>query len=171
MKNPGYAFIDAVRAHRDQRLRAMYRGGRGNATARRFAQTWAWAFGKGLVPGKRWITLEVPGRITGRPTRFPLGTVTVDGDDYVAAMLGNNCNWVLNVRANHGDAVIERRRRRLVHLQEIPSRDRAPLLKAYVQQVPGARPHIPVRHDQPVHDFTPIAPHYPLFRITPRHTP
>jgi hypothetical protein len=48
-------------------VRAMYAGGRGNATARRFARVWAAVFGAGLAP-RRWATLEVTGRRTGRRT-------------------------------------------------------------------------------------------------------
>lgn len=165
--NPAAAVVAKVRAVQSTRLRGMYRGGRGNPTARRFARVWAWAFSKGMVTGQRWVTLEVPGRKTGRATRFPLGIATMGGQQYLGSMLGNHCNWVLNVRANHGDAIIDRRHRRRVHLVEITTADRPPLLKAYVQQVPGARPHIPVDPSAPVDDFVPIAADYPIFRITP----
>ncbi|GAA2853129.1 hypothetical protein Acy02nite_50900 [Actinoplanes cyaneus] len=53
---------------KDDHLRAMYVGGRGNATARRYARFWATVFGAGLT-SRRWITLEVPGRRTGRVER------------------------------------------------------------------------------------------------------
>lgn len=162
------AIVAKARAVQGNRLRCMYRGGRGNATARRFARVWAWAFSKGIVPGRRWVTLEVPGRRTGRPTRFPLGIAVVDGQQCLDSMLGNDCNWVRNVRANHGDAILDRRHRRRVHLVEIPTEDRPPLLKAYLQQVPGARPHIPVDPSRPVADFLPVAADYPIFRITSR---
>jgi len=154
-----------IRDRHDEALRAMYSGARGNVTARRFARLWAWAFSKGVAPGKRWITLEVPGRHTGNPTRFPLGIATVDGQSYLGSMLGNSCNWVRNVRANNGCAVIDRRGRQHVHLTEVPAEHRAPLLKAYLQQVPGARPHIPVKHTKPVADFESIASQYPIFCI------
>ncbi len=148
-----------------QILRNMYPGGRGNAAARGFARAWGWAFGKGLVPGRRWVTLEVPGRKTGNPTRFPLGIAVVDGRDHLGSMLGNDCNWVRNVRAADGYAVIERRRRRRVHLTEVPPDHRAALLKAYVEQVPGSRPHIPVPPTAPVAEFEAIAADYPVFQV------
>jgi len=56
----------------DDNLRAMYAGGRADATARRFSRLWAAVFGLGLLP-KRWVTLEVIGRRSGRVVRFPLG--------------------------------------------------------------------------------------------------
>lgn len=143
----------------------MYVGGKGNKAARRYARIWAWAFGKGLGPGKRWITLEVPGRKSGKPTRFPLGLAMVDGQSYLVSMLGNDCNWVRNVRANGRKAVIEHRSRRPVRLVEVPVQERPRLFKAYLEQVPGARPHVPVAHTQPVADFETIADSYPIFRI------
>jgi hypothetical protein len=154
----------AIRERYHERLREMYSGAKGNVTARRLARLWAWAFSRGLG-GRRWVTLEVPGRISGEPTRFPLGIATVDGQSYLGSMLGNDCNWVRNVRANDGYAVIDRRGRRRVRLTEVPVELRPRLLKAYLQQVPGARPHIPVQHTRPVADFVSIAQLYPIFRI------
>jgi hypothetical protein len=86
-------------------LRAMYPGGRGNSTARRFARFWARVFALGLSP-RRWIALEVVGRRSGRIVRFPLGMADWDGRWFVVSMLGDGCNWVRNVRAADGRAVI-----------------------------------------------------------------
>ncbi|MFG3600931.1 hypothetical protein [Micromonospora chersina] len=49
----------------DSAARRMYPDGRGDATARPFARFWAAVFRLGPAP-KRWVTLEVPGRRTGR---------------------------------------------------------------------------------------------------------
>ena len=68
--------------HSDERLRRMYAGGRADATARRLSHIWAWAFRLGLLP-KRWVTLEVAGRRSGRPVRFPLGMAHWDRDWYL----------------------------------------------------------------------------------------
>ena len=81
----------------DDQLRAMYAGGRGNATARCFANLWAAVLSLGLAP-RRWVTLEVPGRRSGRVARFPLGMADLDGQWYLVPMLGEQCNWVRNVR-------------------------------------------------------------------------
>lgn len=75
----------------------MYVDGRGDDTARWFARVWRWVFGAGLFPS-RWVTLEVPGRSSGRTTAFPLGMADVDGRWYLVSTLGQ-CNWVANVRA------------------------------------------------------------------------
>jgi hypothetical protein len=80
----------------DDAARAMYVGGRGNATARRFARVWRWVFAAGL---------------------FPLN-------------------------------------------------QRAPILRRYVDKVPGGRPHIPVAKGAPLADFEAIAASYPVFEVS-----
>jgi deazaflavin-dependent oxidoreductase (nitroreductase family) len=148
----------------DDRLRAMYRGGKGDETARRFARTWAKVFGWGLFP-RRWVTLEVVGRTSGRVTRFPLGIARVGGRHYLVSMLGNDCNWVRNVRAAGGRATLRRRRAVECHLVEVPVAERAPILKEYLDQVPGGRPHITVDRHAPLAEFEAVADRYPAFEI------
>jgi F420H(2)-dependent quinone reductase len=150
----------------DEKLRAMYPGGRADATARRLSRLWATVFGLGLMP-RRWVSLEVPGRRSGRLTRFALGMADLDGRWYLVPMLGERSNWVQNVRAAGGRATLRRRRAVACRLTELPVSERAPIIKRYLQQVPGARPHIPVDRHAPVTDFEPIAPRYPVFRVDP----
>jgi polyisoprenoid-binding protein YceI len=150
----------------DDSLRAMYRGGRADATARRLARMWAAVFGLGLAP-RRWVTLEVPGRRSGRVARFPLGMADRDGQWYLVPMLGERCNWVQNVRAAGGRATLRHRRAVACRLVEVPVSERASVIKRYLEQVPGARPHIPVDRRAPVADFEAIAPRYPVFRVAP----
>ncbi|WP_422392112.1 nitroreductase/quinone reductase family protein [Nakamurella antarctica] len=142
----------------------MYAGGHGNATARRFAQFWATVQSAGVVP-KRWVTLEVVGRRTGRITRFPLGMADCNGNWYVVSMLGNDCNWVRNVRAAGGFVTIRHGRSMARRLVEVPVDERAPILRRYLQKVPGARPHMPVRPGAPLAEFELIASDYPVFRV------
>jgi deazaflavin-dependent oxidoreductase (nitroreductase family) len=149
----------------DDAARAMYRGGRGNAVARRFARVWRWVFAAGLFP-RRWVTLEVPGRRSGKPTKFPLGMADVAHRWYLVSMLGEDCNWVRNVRAVDGRVVLRRRTARHCQLVEVPPAQRAPILRRYVQKVPGGRPHIPVSRDAPIADFEAIAALYPVFEVT-----
>jgi deazaflavin-dependent oxidoreductase (nitroreductase family) len=157
-------------AHSDDGLRAMYAGGRGNATARRYARFWAVIHSAGLLP-QRWVTLEVVGRRSGRVTRFPLGMADWEGNWYLVSMLGNDSNWVRNVRAAGGLVTIRHERARACHLVEVPVEERAPILKRYLQKVPGARPHVPVGHNAPLVDFEAIAARYPVFRVDAVTTP
>ncbi len=151
-------------------LRAMYRGGRADATARRFARLWSAVFALGLVP-KRWVTLEVAGRRSGRIVRFPLGMADWDGQWYLVPMLGGQCNWVQNVRAADGLVTLRHRRAVERQLVEVPVSERAPIIKRYLQQVPGARPHIPVGRNAALAEFEAISPRYPVFRVAANHVP
>lgn len=150
-------------SRRSAQLRSMYPQGRGSVTARRLSHLWAWVFARGLS-GRRWVTLEVAGRKSGQPRRFPLGMADLDGRWYLVSMLGE-CAWVANVRAAGGQAVLERGRRRRVRLVEVPVARRAPILARYLQQVPGGRPHIPVAPGSPLMQFAVIADRYPVFEV------
>jgi len=154
----------------DDALRAMYRGGRADATARRFAHLWSAVFGLGLLP-KRWVSLEVAGRRSGRIVRFPLGMADWDGQWYLVPMLGEQCNWVQNVRAAGGRATLRRRRAVACQLVEVPVSERAPIIRRYLQEVPGARPHIPVDRHAPLADFEAVSARYPVFRVVPGIAP
>jgi len=145
------------------RARAMYAGGRGNATARRWVHRWNRVFELGLFP-RRWVVLEVAGRRTGRVIRTPVGMADVTDQWYLVSMLGE-CNWVWNVRAAGGQAVLRRRRPRTVRLVEVPVNERAPVIKRYVEKVPGGRPHIPVDRHQSVEAFQAVAADHPVFRV------
>ena len=125
------------------RLRSTYPGGRADARARRLSRLWATMFGLGLGP-RRWVSLEVTGRKSGRIVRFPLGMADLAGQWYLVSMLGERCNWVLNVRAAGGRAVIRHGRAVHCHLVEVPSAERPEILRRYLGMVPGVRPHIPV---------------------------
>ena len=150
----------------ERRLRAMYAGGRGNPAARRFARLWASVFGLGLQP-RRWVTLEVTGRRSGRVARFPLGMADWDGQWYLVSMLGEGCNWVQNVRAADGRAVLRRRRTVTCQLAEVPVAERPAIIRRYLEKVPGGRPHIPVSSGAPLPEFEAVAARYPVFRVIP----
>ena len=48
--------------------------------------------------------------------------------------------------------------------------ERPPIIKRYLEKVPGARPHIPIDRHAPVADFEAISPRYPVFRVVPLTT-
>jgi polyisoprenoid-binding protein YceI len=120
---------------------------------------------------ERWVTLEVPGRRSGKLTRFPLGMADLSGQWYLVPMLGERCNWVQNVRAAGGRVTLRHGRPVPCRLVEVPVAERAPIIRRYLQKVPGARPHIPVGRHAPMADFAAIAPRYPVFRVSPAETP
>jgi len=118
----------------------------------------------GLSP-QRLNTLEVPGRRTGHRTSFPVVVADYQGERYLVAMLGEGANWVANVRAAGGHALLIRGHREAVTLEEVDPGARAPILQRYLQVAPGARPHIPVDRRAPLAAFEGIASQYPVFRI------
>ena len=148
--------------------RWMYRGGRPHGIARALNRLDAVVLGSGRLPIARAVTLEVAGRRTGRIVPVPVVVADLDGERYLVAMLGERANWVRNVRAAGGAAVLRRRTRTAVRLEEVPVAERAPILKRYLALAPGARAHLPVDRHAPVAEFERIAADHPVFRIVPR---
>jgi deazaflavin-dependent oxidoreductase (nitroreductase family) len=146
--------------------RWLYAGKRPNALARLANRAWATLAAAGWTPG-RLARLEITGRRTGRTVSFPVVIADYGGEKYLVSMLGDNTNWVRNVRAAHGQAVLRRGREHVVELEEVPPSERAPILRRYLECAPGARSHIPVDRRAPLGEFEQIAGHYPVFRITP----
>jgi deazaflavin-dependent oxidoreductase (nitroreductase family) len=128
-----------------------------------FAATGAPAFGM--------VTLEVPGRKSGRLTSTVLVLTRHAGEDYLVSMLGKEADWVKNVTAAGGEAVIRHGGRRNVRLEEVPETCRSPILRAYLKAAPGGRPHIPVAMDAPEEDIQRVAGDFPVYVVRPRAVP
>jgi hypothetical protein len=144
--------------------RWMYRKGRPNILAKIQNRGWAILHSVGIFPD-RFVTLEVAGRKSGKMVRFPLAMTVLNGERYLVSMLGEETNWVRNVRAASGKARLVHGISEQVLLEEVDIRQRAPVLKAYLQLAPGARPHIPISKDAPISEFEKIASRYPVFRL------
>lgn len=114
----------------------------------------------------RMVTLEVTGRKSGRRITFPVVVADYEGDRYLVGMLGHKTNWVRNVRAADGRAVLRHGRRESVNLLEDNSDRRAAILRSYLDAAPGGRPFFPVDRRAPVTEFERIVDDYPVFRIT-----
>jgi deazaflavin-dependent oxidoreductase (nitroreductase family) len=151
--------------HYDDYLRWLYRDGRPNRFARLQNRASAAMFAAGIWP-KRVAALEVRGRRSGRAISFPVVIADYEGERYLVSMLGEDANWVRNVRAADGRAVLRHGSREAVRLQEISREYRPEILRRYLEVAPGARPHFPVDRHAPLEDFERIAPRMPVFRIT-----
>ena len=144
--------------------RWMYRGQRPNWIAKTLNRMGAAVASTG-VTSNIMVTLETTGRKSGRTISQPMVVPIVDRQRYLVSMLGENVNWVKNVRAAGGKAVLRSGSREEVQLEEVPVDQRAPILKAYLKRAPGARPHIPMDKDAPLADFEKVAADFPVFRV------
>ena len=144
--------------------RWLYRDGRPNRVARLKDRASVELLKAGISP-HRTAVLSVQGRRTGLIVPLPVVVTAYQGDRYLVSMLGES-NWVRNVRAADGRAILRRRRSEAVRLIEVPVRDRAPVLRRYVAASPGARAHIPVSRRAPVAEFEALAADLPVFRVT-----
>ena len=108
------------------------------------------------------------GRKSGRVISFPVVITEYDGNRYLVSMLGQDVNWVRNVRAADGSAVLRHGRREAVRLIEMPDDEKPAILRRYMDVAPGARPHVPVDRRAPQQAFEQVAPRIPVFRITAR---
>lgn len=147
-------------------LRWMYRGHRPNRVAQ-FLNRQSFAFQSSRLAPKYLAGLEVIGRKSGRIVSLPVVIASVAGRRYLVSMLGNDAQWVHNVRAANGRAWLRHGGRVAVRLVEVPVAQRAPILKEYLRCAPGARPHMRVNKDAPLAEFAAVAAEYPAFEIVP----
>ncbi|MGH3145147.1 MAG: nitroreductase/quinone reductase family protein [Rubrobacter sp.] len=150
--------------------RWFYAGGHPNRVARILDRCTAAFSALGAGP-EYLVTLEVPGRRTGRIVGLPLVVAAVDGERYLVSMLGEKVNWVRNVKAAGGDVTLRHGRREGVQLEEVAPDRRAPVLKAYLKRAPNARAHLPIDKDAPLAEFERVSSRFPVFRVVTRNTP
>ncbi|HTS87324.1 MAG TPA: hypothetical protein VMG41_02435 [Gemmatimonadales bacterium] len=90
---------------------------------------------------------------------------TVAGTRYVVSMFGTISDWVQNVEAANGDAIISHGRPIRVRLVPLPAEQRAPILKEYLRVASSGRKHFPLSVGAPLTDFAAIAAQYPVYKI------
>ncbi|PRC44770.1 nitroreductase family deazaflavin-dependent oxidoreductase [Mycobacterium sp. ITM-2017-0098] len=146
----------------------MYRGNRPDGLARFLNAVAAWQFSSGLLSRERDTTLLVEGRTSGKTVSVPVVIADYAGERYLVSMLGEDANWVHNVRHAGGRAALKRRDVEQVSLVDLPADERAPILRRYLAVAPGARPHISVDRHAPLAEFAAIADDYPVFRVQRR---
>jgi len=142
----------------------MYPHDRPSRLARLLSRWWTFVHASGLMP-RRYVTLEVTGRRSGRRRSFPLVVADLEGERYLVSMLGEGSNWVRNVRAAGGRAVLRHGGREAIRLEEVDPNRRAPVVRRYLTLAPGPRAFIPVEPDAPVEAFEPIARDILVFRV------
>ncbi len=144
--------------------RWMYREDRPHALAKILNWGWGILHSLGIAPNYL-VTLEVAGRRSGKTISFPLVMTVLNGERYLVSMLGEDVNWIRNVKAAEGKARLRHGISEQIVLEDVDASQRAPILKAYLKHAPGARPHIPVSKDASLSEFEKIASQYPVFRV------
>jgi deazaflavin-dependent oxidoreductase (nitroreductase family) len=123
-----------------------------------------WLASLGLTPSHM-ITLEVKGRRSGQPRSTVVNSVEYEGERYLVSPRGQ-AEWVRNVRAAGGEAIIRHRGRRSVRLQELPPEQRAPILKKYLgENAMSTGKHFGVDPKAEIAEFEAIASLHPVFRV------
>jgi deazaflavin-dependent oxidoreductase (nitroreductase family) len=150
-----------------QYLRWLYKSGRPNGFAQLQNRASAAVYAAGIWP-RRVAALDVRGRKSGRVISFPVVIAEFEGERYLVSMLGQDVNWVRNVRAAAGNAVLRHGRREAVRLVEVPDDEKPGILRRYLDLAPGARPHVPVDRHAQLQEFEQVAPRIPVFRLTAR---
>jgi deazaflavin-dependent oxidoreductase (nitroreductase family) len=123
----------------------------------------------GLVP-ETVVVLEVRGRRSGKPRRNVVVRTTYQGEHYLVALAGES-EWVRNVRAAAGRAVIRHGRAQKADLVEVPVDERPPIIWAYLHRSGWSSPSQEARHyfglrpDPSLEEIRPIVERYPVFRI------
>lgn len=150
-------------AERNPVRRLLYRDWRPTRLGWLANRAAAWSSALGLSPTE--AVLEVRGRVSGRPRSVPVVIATVDNRRYLVSMLGPGSDWVKNIQAADGVAVLRQRHREPVRLVAVPPAERATILREYVAVASSGRHHLPVAVGAPVSAFEAIADRYPAFRI------
>jgi len=126
----------------------------------------SWLASKGIGPS-RMITLEVKGRRSGHVRSTVVNVVEYEGEQYLVSPRGES-EWVRNVRAAGGEAVIRHGGRQKVKLLEIIAAERAPIIKKYLKEnTLSTKAHFGIEPDAPLEGFQRIAERHPVFRIIP----
>lgn len=126
----------------------------------------SWLASRGLTPSNT-VRLEVRGRRSGQTRSAVVTWVEHEGERYLVSPRGES-EWVRNLRAASGEAVIRHRGRQSVRLEEVPAGQRAPIIQAYLKKTAMAtRQHFGVDPKASLEEFEKIAARHPVFKITP----
>jgi deazaflavin-dependent oxidoreductase (nitroreductase family) len=89
----------------------------------------------GLKIGSQHL-LSVRGRKSGKLRSTPVSIATLDGSRYIVAAFADAA-WVANVRAAGSATLARGRSVEAIQLTELPTDERGPILRAFLQQVRG----------------------------------
>ena len=151
-------------AQRSAFNRLFYRNRRPTWLGHCVSQFFCWWAHIGLPP-RSWFSLEIRDRVSGQMHADAVVVPTVAGERYIVSMFGTVSDWVHNIDAAHGDAVISHGGSQRVRLVLVPPTERAPILQEYVRIALSGRKHFPLPVGAPLADFAAIAAQYSVYRI------
>ena len=157
-------FTEPDPADRSAFNRLFYRNRRPTWLGHWVSQFFCWWARVGLPP-RSWVALEVRDRVSGRPRADAVVVPTVEGERYVVSMFGTLSDWVHNIEAAQGEAVIAHGGSLRVRLVAVAPEERAPILREYVRIASSGRKHFPLPVGAPFAEFAAIAAQYPVYRI------
>ena len=157
-------FTEPDPAERSAFNRLFYRNRRPTWLGHWVSQFFCWWARLGLPP-RSWFALEVRDRVSGRVRADAILVPTVAGERYIVSMFGTISDWVHNIEAAHGAAVIGHGGSLRVHLVLVPPEKRAPILREFVRVASSGRKHFPLPVGAPLAHFAALAGHYPVYRI------
>jgi hypothetical protein len=157
-------FTEPDPAERSPFNRLFYRNRRPTWFGHWVSQFFCWWARIGLPP-RAWVALEVRDRVSGRMRADAVVVPTVAGQRYIVSMFGTISDWVHNLEATKGEAVIAHGGSERVRLVPVPPEERAPVLQEYVRVASSGRKHFPLSVGAPLTDFAAIAAQYPVYRI------
>lgn len=121
---------------------------------------------RGVKVGSQHL-LSVPGRKSGIERNTPVSIVIVGDSRYIVAAFAE-ADWVKNARAAGAGSLGRGRHVEPVGLVELPESERGPVVRAFLEQVPGGRRFF----DSPdAEAVVASAGRYPVFRVTPTTLP
>ena len=115
---------------------------------------------RGLRVGTQAL-LTVPGRRSGLPRSTPISLASVAGRRYIVAAFAD-ADWVANVRAAGAGSLTRGHATEPVHLFEVPTAERGPILRAFLEQVRGG---VRFFGRQTPDEIIAGADRYPVFRV------
>jgi deazaflavin-dependent oxidoreductase (nitroreductase family) len=115
---------------------------------------------RGLRIGSQHL-LTVRGRSSGKPRYTPVSIATVGPDRYIVAAF-EDAAWVANVRAAGTGMLSRGGTDEAVTFTELPVGDREPILRAFLEQVPGG---VRFFEERTPDEVVAAAARYPVFRV------
>jgi deazaflavin-dependent oxidoreductase (nitroreductase family) len=108
--------------------------------------------------------LSVPGRASGELRSTPVSPLTHDGKRWLVSAFAD-ADWVKNLRASGWGSLTKGTRVERVRVLEVPLEQRAPVIRAFVEQMASGRFAFDLAPDSPPEAFAAAAERYPVFEI------